>query len=138
MVFFEKGKQDIDYWYYWSETPLLKEDYEPVRLENAATGSTDRVLTRWGWNHKYWEDLLFVDGKIEVVFMGPGKTPFVRENNDYNQIVFKAYLKTHPNLAKEANSKCVAGHIPAHYKTPGKKLHFPDIVKNYGGWPTLR
>jgi hypothetical protein len=117
---------------------LLKEDYEPVREDNAVNGFTERVLTRWGWNHKYWTDLLFVDGKIEVLFMGPGKTPFIRTNNSFNQIVFESYLKTHPNLVRDANSKCVAGCAPAYYKMPGKKLHFPDIVKVYGGWPALR
>jgi hypothetical protein len=70
--------------------------------------------------------------------MGPGKTPFVRTNDNYNEIVFQAYLKTHSNLVKDANSKCTAGCPPNYYKTPGKKLHFPDIIKIYGGWPSLR
>jgi len=96
------------------------------------------VLTRIGWNHKYWTNLLFVDGKIEVLFMGPGKTPFVRKNSDYNEAVFQAYLKTHSHLVKDSNSKCIAGSPPSYYKTAGKKLHFPDIVKIYEGWPNLR
>jgi len=107
-------------------------------VEDAAKEPVTRVLTRWGWNHKYWVDLLFIDGKIEVVFMGPGKTPFVRENNRYNQIVFQAYLKTHPNLIKDASTKCTAGSPPSYYKTSGKKMHFPDVVKIYEGWPILR
>jgi len=81
---------------------------------------------------------LFVEGKIEVVFMGPGKTPFIRENNKYNEIVFRAYLKTHTSLVKDSNCKYIAGSAPSYYKTAGKKLHFPDIVKIYEGWPSLR
>lgn len=117
---------------------MFKEDFEPVREENAVGSVTSRVLTRVGWNHKYWTDMRFVDEKIEVVFMGPGKTPFVRENGKYNEAVFQAYLKTHPSLVKDSNCKCTESQIPSYYKAAGKKLHFPDIVKIYGGWPALR
>lgn len=135
---FEKGNQDIDYWYYWKKTSLFKEDYEPVREENAVKGLPDRVLTRFGWNHVYSTNLLFVDGKIEVLFVGPGKTPFVRKNDRFHERLFKDYLKTHRNLVSDINSECTAGSPPSYYKTAGKKLHFPDIVKIYEGWPSLR
>ena len=117
---------------------MHKEDYEPVREEDAISGPPNSVLTRIGWNHLYWRNVLVIDGKIEVLFMGPGKTPFIREKSIYNEITYQSYLRTHPKLVRDTDIQCIAQSPPAFYKTPGKKPHFPDIIKNYDGWPPLR
>lgn len=136
-VLFERGATDIDYWYHWKKRKLRKLDYEPVREENVLVGPITRVLTRIGWNHKYWQNLLLTRGRIEVVFMGPGYTPFVRENTKYNALIFRNYINTHRSILRDDNYLCCAGGPPPYYKSAGKKKHFPDIIKYYGGWPKL-
>jgi hypothetical protein len=137
-VFFEAGNHDVDYWYCWKKTSLHDEDYEPVREYNAISGPPNTVLTRLGWNHIFWYNILTVGNKIEVLFMGPGKTPFVRQATKTNEILFKSYLKTHRKLVRDINIQCIAQSPPPFYKIAGKKPHFPDIVKKYDGWPQLR
>ena len=138
LVIFEKGNQDIDFWYYWAKTALFKEDYEPVREEGAANGNISGVLTRFGWNHVYTKKPLLVGGRIEVLFIGPGKTPFIRTSSRYNEATYVTYKRSHRNLIRDSNYQCTPGSPPVFYKTAGKKPHFPDIIKNYNGWPELR
>jgi len=140
-VLCEKGKNDVDHWYYWPQRYLLgqeinKEDYEPVRQEGILLGATTSALTRVAWRNKRWTNLYSVANRIEVVFMGPGYTPQIRTNNPFDGIVFESYLRTH-NLVREENYPAENGSPPPYYKIAGSKRHFRSIV-NYEGWPPLR
>jgi hypothetical protein len=87
-----------------------------------------------GWQHRIWKNLTLIDSRIQVAFVGPGRTPILNCGG-YHGLIFRNSIKI-CKLEEVKNYDVKEDSPPNYFKESGWKPHYPLPV-HYEGWPPL-